>query len=250
MAQWGEGAKGGEWRRDNRPRFFDRHSRESGNTDDCSQARRPKSSPNPSRRIHLHSGAYRGRFASKRALGTWKAHGFPASLPHRKTAKPPEVRHALTIRMLPNSPDAATDHAASQRGCQNAVIAALTFTGGFSAVRRRLREWLYDGADRSTPSQNQTGVRARFSSLMRWGLSLWNSGDLALSIDPTTLNRIPSGMRRGVQLPPEPWPPPDGVKVVCHPEIRNLPLQAHKGRGDLSLAIPSFAALCVFAPSR
>ena len=30
----------------------------------------------------------------------------------------------------------------------------------------------------------------------------------------------------------EPWPPPpDGVKVVCRPEIRNLPLQAHKGRG-------------------
>ena len=30
----------------------------------------------------------------------------------------------------------------AQSGCQNAVIAALTFTGGFSAVRQRLREWL------------------------------------------------------------------------------------------------------------
>ena len=59
--------------------------------------------------------------------------------------------------------DSATDHAASQRGSvqrarapafgtitaqsgrRNAVIAALTFTGGFSAIRQRLREWLYDG---------------------------------------------------------------------------------------------------------
>ena len=32
-------------------------------------------------------------------------------------------------------------------------------------------------------------------------------------------------MWRRVWLLPEPWPPPpDGVKVVCHPETRNLPL--------------------------
>ena len=34
----------------------------------------------------------------------------------------------------------------AQSGRQNSVIAALTFTGGFSAVRQRLREWLYGGA--------------------------------------------------------------------------------------------------------
>ena len=32
-------------------------------------------------------------------------------------------------------------------------------------------------------------------------------------------------MRRRARLLPEPWPPPpDGVKVVCHPEPQNLPL--------------------------
>ena len=76
----------------------------------------------------------------------------------------------------------------AQSGRRNAVIAALTFTGGFSAVRQRLREWLYDGADRSTPSPNQIDVRARFAPLMRWVLSLWTSRDLALAIDPTMLS--------------------------------------------------------------
>ena len=60
--------------------------------------------------------AYRGRFAPKRAWGLGKRMAFPASLSHRKTAKPPEVRHALPIRMLSDSSDHPTDHAASQRG--------------------------------------------------------------------------------------------------------------------------------------
>ena len=58
----------------------------------------------------------------------------------------------------------------AQSGCRNAVIAALTFTGGFSAVRQRLREWLCDGADRSTPSPNQIDVRARFRPAHAVGL--------------------------------------------------------------------------------
>ena len=41
----------------------------------------------------------------------------------------------------------------AQSGCRNAVIAALAFMGGFSAVRQRLREWLCDGADRSKPGK-------------------------------------------------------------------------------------------------
>ena len=43
----------------------------------------------------------------------------------------------------------------ARSGCGNAVIAAPTFTGGFSAVRQRLREWLCDGSARSTPSPNR-----------------------------------------------------------------------------------------------
>ena len=69
----------------------------------------------------------------------------------------------------------------AQSGRRNSVIASLNFTGGFSAVRRRLREWLYYGADRSTPSPNRIDVRARFAPLMRWALSLRKSNDLALA---------------------------------------------------------------------
>ena len=55
--------------------------------------------------------------------------------------------------------------------------------------------------------------RNRIASVFRLGLS--------------TLSRLltKGRMWRRARLPPEPWPPPpDGVKVVCHPEIRNLPL--------------------------
>ena len=90
----------------------------------------------------------------------------------------------------------------AQSGCRNSVIAALNFTGGFSAVR----EWLCDGADRSTPSLNRIDVRARFASLMRWVLSLWTSSDLALAIDPTTLSDrlcviVVSVVYRGCAIP-------------------------------------------------
>ena len=126
--------------------------------------------------------------------------------------------------MLPDSSDYPTDHAASQRGAVqktrapafgtitaksgrgNSVIAALNFTLGFSAVRRRIREWLYDGADRSTPSPNQIDARARFAPLTRWVLSLWTSNDLALAIDPTTLSDrlcaiVVSAVYRGCAIP-------------------------------------------------
>ena len=94
----------------------------------------------------------------------------------------------------------------AQSGCQTAVASNLSFMGGFSAARQRLREWLYDGADRSTPSPNQTDVRARFAPLMRWVLSLWESNGLALAIDPTTLSDrlcviVVSVVYRGCAIP-------------------------------------------------
>ena len=62
-------------------------------------------------------------------------------------------------------------------GCRSA--AALAFTGGVSAARQRLREWLYDGGVRSTPALNQTDVRARFAALMKFGLVAWERFGLA-----------------------------------------------------------------------
>ena len=58
----------------------------------------------------------------------------------------------------------------AQSGRRNAVIAALTFTGGFSAVRQRLRGRLCDCADRSAPSPNRIDVRARFRAADAMGL--------------------------------------------------------------------------------
>ena len=58
----------------------------------------------------------------------------------------------------------------AQSGCRNAVIAALNFTGGFSAARQRLRELLCDGADRSAPSPNRIDARARFRAAHAMGL--------------------------------------------------------------------------------
>ena len=68
--------------------------------------------------------------------------------------------------------------------------------------------------------------RNRLVSVFRLGLS-------------TLIRLLSKGrMWRRARLLPEPWPPPpEGVKVVCHPEIRNLPLQAHKVRGDPLAAI-------------
>ena len=60
---------------------------------------------------------------------------------------------------------------------------------------------------RSAPERN------RLASVFRLGM--------------TTLSRLlaKGRMRRRARLLPEPWPtPPEGVKVVYHPEPQNLPL--------------------------
>ena len=69
--------------------------------------------------------------------------------------------------------------------CQSAVATALSFVAGFNTMRQYLREWLYDGADRSNPCVRQVEVNACFAPLMRWVQSFWRSDSLALAIDPT-----------------------------------------------------------------
>ena len=70
-------------------------------------------------------------------------------------------------------------------GCQNAVAAALTFSGSFNSMRQYLREWLYDGEDRTNPCRVQLDVGSCFVPLLRWLLALWQSDKLVLAIDPT-----------------------------------------------------------------
>src|SRR5512134_2073504 len=44
--------------------------------------------------------------------------------------------------------------------CQSAVLAALLLParGGYHALRQRLREWLYDGADRAAPCATEIAI--------------------------------------------------------------------------------------------
>ena len=69
--------------------------------------------------------------------------------------------------------------------CQNAVASALSPWSNWYNLRQRLREWLYDGGDRATPCQSELDVTLCFAPLLRWVLTWWQSGGLALAIDPT-----------------------------------------------------------------
>ena len=69
--------------------------------------------------------------------------------------------------------------------CQNAVASALSPWDSWNNLRQYLREWLYDGSDRTSPCQTQLDVTLCFAPLLRWVLAWWRSGRLALAIDPT-----------------------------------------------------------------
>ena len=69
--------------------------------------------------------------------------------------------------------------------CQNAVASALSPWHKWNNLRQYLREWLYDGSDRTSPCQTQLEVSLCFAPLLRWVLALWHSERLALAIDPT-----------------------------------------------------------------
>ena len=69
--------------------------------------------------------------------------------------------------------------------CQNAVASALSPWGRWNNLRQYLREWLYDGSDRTSPCQTQLDVTLCFAPLLKWVLAWWHSGPLALAIDPT-----------------------------------------------------------------
>ena len=77
--------------------------------------------------------------------------------------------------------------------CQNAVASALSPWGSWNNLRQYLREWLYDGSDRTSPCQTRLDATLCFAPLLRWVLAWWRSGRLApvsstgqaLAIDPT-----------------------------------------------------------------
>jgi hypothetical protein len=74
--------------------------------------------------------------------------------------------------------------------CQGAVVTALAplvGAGGAEALRHRLREWLYDGADKDAPCRAEVAVRACFAPLLGWVLAWWTEAALPLALDATAL---------------------------------------------------------------
>ena len=90
--------------------------------------------------------------------------------------------------------------------CQNAVASALSPWRKWNNLRQYLREWLYDGSDRARPCKTQMDVTLCFAPLLRWVLTWWRSGRLALAIDPTlkgdqTTAIVISVLYRGCAIP-------------------------------------------------
>ena len=69
--------------------------------------------------------------------------------------------------------------------CQNTVASALSPWRNWNNLRQYLREWLYDDSDRTSPCQTDLDVSLCFAPLLRWVLTWWRSGRLALAVDPT-----------------------------------------------------------------
>ncbi len=82
----------------------------------------------------------------------------------------------------------------AHNGCQDSVAAALELHGCFETVRRELRAWTCDDADRirSWGPETEVDVEACFPELLGWVRELWTpDGDapaaapLVLALDPT-----------------------------------------------------------------
>ena len=89
---------------------------------------------------------------------------------------------------------------------QNAVASALSPWRNWNNLRQYLREWLCDGSDRARPGKTQLDVTLCFAPLLRWVLTWWRSGRLALAVDPTlkggqTTAIVISVLYRGCAIP-------------------------------------------------
>ena len=74
----------------------------------------------------------------------------------------------------------------ARSACQSAVVAALTVWAPYEALRQRLREWLYDGADKAAPWGTRVAAEGCFGPLLGWVLRWWQGRAPAPAIDATT----------------------------------------------------------------
>lgn len=94
----------------------------------------------------------------------------------------------------------------AKSACQTAVVVALRTLSGWHALRQRLREWLYDGADKAAACQTQVDIGGCFVPLMAWVLTWWQRPTLALAVDATLLRDqvaalVVSVVYRGCAIP-------------------------------------------------
>ena len=59
----------------------------------------------------------------------------------------------------------------------------------FDAVRERLRDWYCGASDKSGRKRRQLDVESCFAPLLAWVLRDWDSSDLAIALDATTLGK-------------------------------------------------------------
>ena len=75
--------------------------------------------------------------------------------------------------------------------CQDAVVTALepvVGAAGTGALRQRLREWLYAGADKAAACRAEVAVTSCFAPLLGWVVSWWQGTTLPLALDATALS--------------------------------------------------------------
>jgi Transposase DDE domain len=77
---------------------------------------------------------------------------------------------------------------AAGSGCEAAILSALAPLGVEpQALRSRLREFVYDGAERAAPCAISLEVEACFAPLLAWIVAWWSGDTLPLAIDATSL---------------------------------------------------------------
>jgi hypothetical protein len=103
--------------------------------------------------------------------------------------------------------------------------------GRLEALRQRLREWLYDSADKAG-RRTQVEVSACFVELLGWMLSWWQGHELALTIDATLHGDRVVAL---VVSPPRSSPPPE-----VHPSGRRTSSSRQLVEFAMSERVPAY----------
>jgi len=116
----------------------------------------------------------------------------------------------------------------AKSGCERTILTAMAPLGWAEhALRARLREWLYDGAERAAPCATSLDVTTCFAPLLGWVLAWWGGPALPVAIDATTLRgRLVvlsiSVLYRGSAIPVAWWVLPHKGKGAWLPELERL----------------------------